>query len=44
MDKRLVVVIDNWPVDSTHPQGHYVRTLGTIGDKETETVSMQKTC
>lgn len=39
MDKRLVVVIDSWPADSTHPMGHYVRTLGTIGDKDTETVS-----
>jgi len=38
MDKRLVVAIDSWPTDSAHPLGHYVRTLGTIGDKETETV------
>ncbi len=38
MDKRLVVVVDSWPVDSTHPQGHYVHTLGVIGDKDTETV------
>eukprot|EP00967_Tisochrysis_lutea_P032839 scaffold38860_cov18-Tisochrysis_lutea.AAC.1 len=38
MDKRLVVAIDSWPSDSTHPLGHYVRTLGTIGDKDTETV------
>ncbi|KAF5828225.1 hypothetical protein DUNSADRAFT_18006 [Dunaliella salina] len=37
MDKRLVVAIDSWPSDSTHPLGHYVRTLGTIGDKDTET-------
>lgn len=38
MDKRLVVAIDSWPSDSTHPCGHYVRTLGTIGEKDTETV------
>lgn len=37
MDKRMVVVIDSWPADSMYPAGHYVRTLGTIGDKETET-------
>ncbi|KAL6756016.1 hypothetical protein V8C86DRAFT_129914 [Haematococcus lacustris] len=37
MDKRLVVVIDGWEPDSPYPAGHYVRTLGVIGDKETET-------
>lgn len=38
MDKRIVVAVDGWDADSTHPAGHYVRTLGTIGDKDTETV------
>jgi hypothetical protein len=42
MDKRLVVVVDSWPADSIHPQGHYVRTLGVIGDKDTETVGTVK--
>lgn len=37
MDKRLVVVIDDWPADSLYPVGHYVRTLGVIGEKDTET-------
>ncbi|KAK9797008.1 hypothetical protein WJX73_004308 [Symbiochloris irregularis] len=37
MDKRIVVVIDGWEADSMFPQGHYVRTLGVIGDKDTET-------
>ncbi|ETW05835.1 hypothetical protein H310_03502 [Aphanomyces invadans] len=37
MDKRIVVAIDSWPVDSRFPVGHYVKTLGVIGDKETET-------
>ncbi|DBA70092.1 TPA: hypothetical protein ACH3X2_012255 [Trebouxia sp. C0005] len=37
MDKRMVVVIDSWQADSMYPAGHYVRTLGVIGDKETET-------
>lgn len=36
-DKRLVVAIDCWEADSLYPSGHYVRTLGAIGDKETET-------
>ncbi|GLD92419.1 hypothetical protein PINS_up000952 [Pythium insidiosum] len=37
MDKRLLVAIDAWPADSKYPIGHYVKTLGRIGDKETET-------
>ncbi|KAG7397620.1 exosome catalytic subunit dis3 [Phytophthora boehmeriae] len=37
MDKRILVAIDSWPADSKFPLGHYVRTLGVIGDKETET-------
>ena len=37
MDKRIVVVIDRWEVDSRYPTGHYVKTLGTIGDRDTET-------
>lgn len=40
MDKRMVVVIDGWEADSAYPQGHYVRTLGLIGDRDTETVRM----
>ncbi|KAK9823835.1 hypothetical protein WJX72_005833 [[Myrmecia] bisecta] len=36
-DKRIVVVIDSWEADSHYPAGHYVRTLGTIGDRDTET-------
>lgn len=36
-DKRIVVAIDSWEADSLYPSGHYVRTLGAIGDKETET-------
>jgi exosome complex exonuclease DIS3/RRP44 len=36
-DKRIVVAIDSWEADSMYPQGHYVRTLGDIGDKDVET-------
>ena len=35
--QRIVVVVDGWEADSLHPVGHYVRKLGTIGDKDTET-------
>ncbi|KAG2491107.1 hypothetical protein HYH03_010551 [Edaphochlamys debaryana] len=37
MDKRIVVVMDGWDPDSAYPRGHYTRTLGQIGDRETET-------
>lgn len=36
-DKRIVVAIDGWGVDSVYPEGHYVRTLGDIGDTNVET-------
>ena len=28
--------IDNWEPDSQYPNGHFVRSLGPIGDLETE--------
>ncbi|VDN17785.1 unnamed protein product [Gongylonema pulchrum] len=34
--KRVVVAIDSWPRDSRYPIGHYVRSIGTVGDRETE--------
>ncbi|ELU08883.1 hypothetical protein CAPTEDRAFT_225692 [Capitella teleta] len=34
--KRIIVVIDSWPKNSRYPQGHFVRCLGEIGDKDTE--------
>ena len=37
MSQRLVVAIDGWEADSMYPSGHYVRALGPIGDKDTET-------
>jgi exosome complex exonuclease DIS3/RRP44 len=36
MDKRLVVAIDGWDAGAKHPRGHYVRTVGPIGDKAAE--------
>jgi exoribonuclease R len=38
MTQRLVVAIDGWEPDSAYPHGHYVRSLGEIGSKDTETV------
>ncbi|KAJ3443927.1 exosome complex exonuclease rrp44 [Anaeramoeba flamelloides] len=34
--KRIVVVFDHWDQNSYYPNGHYVKTLGDIGDKEIE--------
>lgn len=34
--QRIVVAIDCWPRQSRYPQGHFVRRLGEIGDKDTE--------
>lgn len=36
-DMRIVVAIDSWEPDSAYPSGHYVRKLGPIGDRDTET-------
>ena len=40
VDQRLVVAIDAWPRDSPYPTGHYVRSLGPIGDPEAETAAV----
>lgn len=37
LGKRIVVSIDQWPLSSMFPLGHFVKTLGASGDKETET-------
>ncbi|CAO3623431.1 unnamed protein product [Mucor hiemalis] len=34
---RIVVSIDSWPSTSGIPMGHFVKTLGSSGDRETET-------
>ncbi|KAG8231430.1 hypothetical protein J437_LFUL000146, partial [Ladona fulva] len=34
--QRIIVAIDSWPRNSRYPQGHFVRALGPIGDRETE--------
>ncbi|VDK85731.1 unnamed protein product [Litomosoides sigmodontis] len=34
--RRIIVAIDSWPRDSRYPIGHYVRSIGMAGDRETE--------
>ena len=35
--QRLLVTIDSWPPYSEYPFGHYISTIGKIGDKSVET-------
>ncbi|OUM65449.1 hypothetical protein PIROE2DRAFT_7565, partial [Piromyces sp. E2] len=37
LGKRIVVAIDSWGRNSLYPFGHFVRDLGDIGDRNTET-------
>lgn len=34
--QRIIIAIDQWPRHSRYPQGHFVRALGQLGDKNTE--------
>ncbi|KAK9164738.1 hypothetical protein Syun_005640 [Stephania yunnanensis] len=36
LDKRIIVAADSWDRFSRYPSGHYVRTIGEIGDRDTE--------
>ncbi|XP_002521738.2 exosome complex exonuclease RRP44 homolog A [Ricinus communis] len=37
LDKRIIVAVDSWDRQSRYPSGHYVRSIGEIGDRDTET-------
>lgn len=34
--QRIMVAIDGWPKNSRYPNGHFVRSLGGAGEKDTE--------
>lgn len=36
IDKRIMVSVDSWEPTSRYPSGHYVRMIGDIGDRATE--------
>ena len=40
VDQRIVVAIDSWPADSAYPEGHYVKSLGKLGDADAETAAV----
>ncbi|XP_016981483.2 exosome complex exonuclease RRP44 [Drosophila rhopaloa] len=35
-NQRIIVTIDTWPRNSRYPHGHFVRSLGPLGDTATE--------
>lgn len=37
LGKRIMVSIDSWDKHSRYPSGHFVRVLGEVGDRTTET-------
>lgn len=40
INKRIVVMIDSWPIDSRFPVGHFIRSLGELETKEAETEAL----
>ncbi|KAH7566149.1 hypothetical protein JRO89_XS08G0105000 [Xanthoceras sorbifolium] len=36
LNKRIIVAVDSWDRQSRYPFGHYVRVIGDIGDRDTE--------
>ncbi|XP_032512686.2 exosome complex exonuclease RRP44 [Danaus plexippus] len=36
ISQRILVALDSWPRNSRYPLGHFVRSLGPIGDKDAE--------
>ncbi|KIY50234.1 RNB-domain-containing protein [Fistulina hepatica ATCC 64428] len=38
--QKIVVTIDQWNATSRYPEGHFVRALGSVGDKATEQESL----
>ncbi|KAI5964030.1 DIS3 [Candida theae] len=40
LGQRIVVVVDSWPSDSKHPNGHFVRALGEVESAEAETEAL----
>lgn len=36
LSQRIVVALDAWPKQSRYPSGHFVKSLGAAGDRDTE--------
>ncbi|KAK6178827.1 hypothetical protein SNE40_011323 [Patella caerulea] len=39
-DQRVLVRLDSWEMDSQYPNGHFVRSLGMLGNLETEVATL----
>lgn len=36
LDQKILVTVDRWDIHSRYPEGHFVRSLGRVGQKEAE--------
>lgn len=36
LEQKILVTVDRWDTTSRYPEGHFVRSLGKVGDKEAE--------
>jgi exosome complex exonuclease DIS3/RRP44 len=36
LEQKVLVTVDRWDINSRYPEGHFVRTLGKVGQKEAE--------
>lgn len=40
LNQRILVTIDTWDITSRYPEGHFIRSLGTLETREAETEAL----
>lgn len=40
LNQRILVTIDTWDASSRYPEGHFIRSLGTLETREAETEAL----
>jgi exosome complex exonuclease DIS3/RRP44 len=40
LNQRILVTIDAWDITSRYPEGHFIRSLGTLETREAETEAL----
>jgi exosome complex exonuclease DIS3/RRP44 len=40
VNQRILVTIDSWPANSRYPEGHFIRSLGTVETRDAETEAL----
>eukprot|EP01130_Rhizamoeba_saxonica_P003870 TRINITY_DN1605_c0_g1_i1.p1 TRINITY_DN1605_c0_g1~~TRINITY_DN1605_c0_g1_i1.p1 ORF type:complete len:947 (+),score=208.29 TRINITY_DN1605_c0_g1_i1:29-2869(+) len=40
INKKIVVSLDTWPINSEYPLGHFIKILGDVGDVEVESEAL----